>query len=119
MGLVEGLVPAFEQDEQISEAYQDFMVDPSSKVHGFHTPKPFTVRRFGFNLNTPTVACGYKHGQVRTMVHWIAKVCGQHRTTPLEELRFVVVDAFSRFIHLLDSEPPMLTEEVRLESRLL
>ena len=72
--MADGRFGGRDQDEQSSEAYQDFMVDPSSKVHDPHTPKPFTVRRFGFNLNTPTVACGYKHGQVRAMVHWLAKV---------------------------------------------
>jgi hypothetical protein len=99
---------------RINEAYVDFMQDDDAKKRDSHTPKPFSIRRLAISdRRKPTVACGYKHGQIRTMLHWCAKKTSQYQDTPLKQLRHRVVGNLSAFVHHLDSAGAMLTNDER------
>ncbi len=97
--------------EQVNNAYEDYMEDDTAQEKDSHTPKPFTLRRMSMHKPNifPTVACGYKHGQIRTMLHWICNVSAQPTETPVQQLRHFAAKHLSGFILFLDDASAMLS----------
>ena len=96
---------------RINDAYVCYMQDEDSRRRDSHSPKPFTLRRFNmYSPNAfPTVSCGYKHGQVRTILHWICRQASKQVENPSQELRAHAAGCLSGFVLHLDSAGAMLT----------